>query len=57
MEKKIIKKVEKAEKTDMVDNEEEVSVITEAIVSGDGNFRYVVSSNKNLKLGLCNISN
>ena len=49
MVKKIVKKGE--------NKEEEVSVITEAIISGDGNFRYVVSSNKNLKLGLCSISN
>ena len=67
MGKKIIKKVEKHEEVKKVEkheevkkvekHEEEVSVITEAVISGDGNFRYTVSSNKNLNLGLCNISN
>ena len=48
MEKKIKKKSDKVD--------EHVSVITEAAVI-NGVYRYVITSNKNLKLGLCNISN
>ncbi len=47
--KKIVKNTDKVK--------DEVSIITEAIYLGDGNYKYVVTSNENLRLGLCNISN
>ena len=51
MVKKIVKKSKKPEK-----ESDEVSVITEAVYLQTGVFKYTVNSNKNLKLGLCNIS-
>lgn len=35
----------------------EYSVIIEAVYLDNGTFKYIVSSNQNLKLGLCKISN
>lgn len=49
------KKIVSGKNFEKEEDKEDISIIIEATYLGEGNYKYIISSNKNLRLGTCNI--